>query len=244
MALWTHDVLRRLTGARSAEDAFAQIALGARELGFEYCAYGLRLPLSFTNQKTLNLSSYDRGWSERHLKAGCLRTDPTVAHGTRSAQPVVWSNKLFERAPQMWEEARSFGLRVGRAQSCFGPNGRIGMLTLARSNDRLTRSELLAHDPLMRWLVNTAHLTLAGHLGGAQAALHEPTAQRRRTGTSCEGNLALPNDRHQGVRVICDPRTASTTTRSSRKTLLGVVSASRVVAIRTSEPSGPAPKIA
>ncbi|CAN7581920.1 hypothetical protein [Variovorax sp. LjRoot178] len=55
MALWTHDVLRRLTGARSPEDAFAQIALGARELGFEYCAYGLRLPLSFTNPKTLIL---------------------------------------------------------------------------------------------------------------------------------------------------------------------------------------------
>ncbi|CAN7722756.1 LuxR family transcriptional regulator [Variovorax sp. LjRoot130] len=174
MALWTHDVLRRLTGARSLEDAFAQIALGARELGFEYCAYGLRLPLSFTNPKTLILSSYERGWRERYLEAGYLRTDPTVAHGTRSAHPVVWSNKLFERAPQMWEEARSFGLRVGRAQSCFDADGRIGMLTLARSNDRLTRKELLAHDPMMRWLANNAHLTLAGDLGGAQAALHEP----------------------------------------------------------------------
>jgi DNA-binding CsgD family transcriptional regulator len=179
MALWTHDVLRRLTGAHSAEDAFAQIALAARELGFEHCAYGLRLPLSFTNPKTLILSSYDRGWSERYLEAGYLHTDPTVAHGTRSAQPVVWSNKLFERAPQMWEEARSFGLRVGWAQSCFGPDGRVGMLTLARSNDRLTRKELLAHDPLMRWLANTAHLTLAGYLGGAQAAFHEPLTRRQ-----------------------------------------------------------------
>ncbi|CAN7722635.1 autoinducer binding domain-containing protein [Variovorax sp. LjRoot130] len=136
MALWTHDVLRRLTGARSLEDAFAQIALGARELGFEYCAYGLRLPLSFTNPKTLILSSYERGWRERYLEAGYPRTDPTVAHGTRSAHPVVWSNKLFERAPQMWEEARSFGLRVGWAQSCFDADGRMGMLTLARSNER------------------------------------------------------------------------------------------------------------
>ncbi|CAN7768993.1 autoinducer binding domain-containing protein [Variovorax sp. LjRoot175] len=179
MALWAHDVLRRLTGARSPEDAFAQIALGARELGFEYCAYGLRLPLSFTNPKTLILSSYERGWRERYLEAGYLRTDPTVAHGTRSAQPVVWSNKLFERAPQMWEEARSFGLRVGWAQSCFDADGRMGMLTLARSNERLTRKELLAHDPMMRWLANNAHLTLAGHLGGAQAAIHEPFTRRQ-----------------------------------------------------------------
>ncbi|MBT2305035.1 autoinducer binding domain-containing protein [Variovorax paradoxus] len=179
MALWTQNVWQRLTDAQSAEDAFAQIALGARELGFEYCAYGLRLPLSFTNPKTLILSSYERRWSERYLEAGYLRTDPTVAHGTRSAQPVVWSNKLFQRAPQMWDEARSFGLRVGWAQSCLDPDGRIGMLTLARSNDRLTRSELLAHDPLMRWLVNMAHLTLAGHLGGAQASLHEPLTRRQ-----------------------------------------------------------------
>jgi DNA-binding CsgD family transcriptional regulator len=179
MALWTHNVLRRLTDAQSAEDAFAQITLGARELGFEYCAYGLRLPLSFTNPKTLMISSYDRDWSERYLEAGYLHTDPTVAHGTRSAQPVVWSNKLFQRAPQMWEEARAFGLRVGWAQSCFDPYGRIGMLTLARSSDRLTRRELLAHDPLMRWLVNTAHLTLAGYLGGAQRSLHEPLTPRQ-----------------------------------------------------------------
>ncbi|CAN7769043.1 autoinducer binding domain-containing protein [Variovorax sp. LjRoot175] len=192
MALWAHDVLRRLTGARSPEDAFAQIALGARELGFEYCAYGLRLPLSFTNPKTLILSSYERGWRERYLEAGYLRTDPTVAHGTRSAQPVVWSNKLFERAPQMWEEARSFGLRVGWAQSCFDADGRMGMLTLARSNERFltlisnAAGRLVRSRPTVRSAWPTRNQSLAGSRNRAGTrASHRPRRSRQSRRSAC-----------------------------------------------------------
>ncbi|NDZ17145.1 autoinducer binding domain-containing protein [Variovorax sp. WS11] len=179
MASWTRELLMRISKARSVEAAFEQIDIGARQLGFECCAYGVRLPSSFTRPKTLIFSSYPPSWRERYAEADYLNVDPTVAHGIRSLQPLVWSDRLFCGAPQMWYEARSFGLRVGWAQSCFDAQGRIGMLSLSRSCDRLGRMELLAHDPLLRWLVNTAHLALTTHLSEHQYPAIEPLTRRQ-----------------------------------------------------------------
>jgi LuxR family transcriptional regulator len=179
MGSWTQELFMRLTQARSLEDAFEQIDIGARELGFECCAYGVRLPSSFTSPKTLIFSSYPRSWRKRYAEAGYLRVDPTVAHGMRSVHPLVWTDELFRSAPRMWEEARSFGLRIGWAQSCFDPEGRVGMLSLSRSCDRLGEMELAARDPMLRWLVNTAHLAMTAHLGEHQGPAIEPLTRRQ-----------------------------------------------------------------
>jgi LuxR family transcriptional regulator len=79
----------------------------------------------------------------------------------------------------MWDEARSFGLRVGWAQSCFDGEGRVGMLSLSRSCDRLGKTELLAHDPQLRWLVNNAHMAITTHLGEHEGPAIEPLTQRQ-----------------------------------------------------------------
>jgi LuxR family transcriptional regulator len=176
---WTQQVLARLTKASDAHGAFEQISIAARHLGFEHCAYGIRMPFPFTRLNIQMLSNYDQGWRQRYLDAGYVEVDPTVVHGTRSLQPVVWSDKLFGKAPQMWDEARSFGLRVGWAQSVFEPDGRVGMLSLARPSDRLTKSEMRAHDPLLRWLVNTAHCALSPYLGRSPLADMEPLTPRQ-----------------------------------------------------------------
>jgi LuxR family transcriptional regulator len=179
MGSWTQEVFMRLTQASSAEAAFEQIDIGARELGFECCAYGLRLPSSFTRPKTLIFSSYPRSWRKRYAEAGYVGVDPTVAHGVRSMHPLVWNDALFRSAPQMWDEARSFGLRVGWAQSCFDGEGRVGMLSLSRSCERLGKMELLAHDPQLRWLVNNAHLAITTHLGEHEGPAIEPLTRRQ-----------------------------------------------------------------
>ncbi|BEP65322.1 autoinducer binding domain-containing protein (plasmid) [Variovorax sp. V213] len=175
---WTQDVLGRLNEASEPSQVLAQVSVAARQLGFEHCAYGLRTLVPFTRPKTLMFSTYDERWSRRYINAGYLQVDPTVAHGVHSGTPVVWSNEVFRDAPQMWDEARSFGLRVGWAQSVFEPDARVGMLSLARSSEPLTAAEMRAKDPLIQWLVNKAHRAFCRLLGGPLAGI-EPLTKRQ-----------------------------------------------------------------
>lgn len=176
---WTEDVLGRLTEANEPSQVLEQISAAARHLGFEQCAYGLRIFVPFTRPQTLMLSTYDERWNHRYLDAGYLKVDPTVAHGVRSRTPLVWSNEVFRDTPRMWDEARSFGLRVGWAQSVFEADARVGMLSLARSSESLTAAEMRAKDPLLQWLVNTAHQALSHCLGESPLAKLEPLTSRQ-----------------------------------------------------------------
>lgn len=176
---WTSQVLARLDEVRDASGAFEQIRLAASHLGFEHCAYGLRMPFPFTRLDIHMLNTYDQGWRQRYTEAGYLGVDPTVTHGMRSLRPVVWSDQIFAEVPQMWDEARSFGLRFGWAQSVFDADGRIGMLSLARASEPLSDAEMRAHDPLLRWLVNTAHCALSPYLGASPWSTFEPLTQRQ-----------------------------------------------------------------
>ncbi|HEX7635622.1 MAG TPA: autoinducer binding domain-containing protein, partial [Noviherbaspirillum sp.] len=92
---------------------------------------------------------------------GYLQVDPTVQHALKSTLPVVWSNELFEPAQEMWEEARSHGLRVGWTQASRDQNGAVGLLTLVRSTDPLTSGELRAQEAKMSWLAQCAHAAMA-----------------------------------------------------------------------------------
>jgi LuxR family transcriptional regulator len=156
------EALGCVTGeASSAECIFAHVAEAARRLGFEQCAYGVRRPLPLARPRILLLNNYDPRWKQRYLDAKYLGIDPIVAHGGRSVEPVVWTDDLFRGCAQMWDEARAFGLAVGWSQSCFDAHGTGGMLSLARSHERITPAELHAKQPALRWLVNVAHLALS-----------------------------------------------------------------------------------
>jgi len=162
---WTQDVLGRLSEVNEASQALELIHVAARHLGFESCAYGLRVLFPFTRFEARMLSTYDAQWNRRYLEQGYLGIDPTAIHGSRSRAPIIWCDDVFRDTPQMWDEARSFGLRVGWAQSVFDADGRVGMLSLARSSEPLTAAELRTKDPLLQWLASTAHRVLSPRLG-------------------------------------------------------------------------------
>jgi LuxR family quorum-sensing system transcriptional regulator SolR len=140
------------------DEAAFGIALekAARVLGFEYAAFGMRLPLPVSNPKFLLSNNYSAAWQQRYADENYLAVDPTVAHGLQSVLPIVWDEKLFKEAPAFWEDARGHGLQVGWAQSSIDVHGAIGMLTLARSHDALLPSELRAQVPHMQWLAKMA----------------------------------------------------------------------------------------
>ena len=156
------ELLINLTDEQTDEQAiFATIQGAAAALGFEYCAFGFSASLLPGKPKVTLLSNYPAAWRERYAQAAYVRADPTVLHGRKSTAPLVWHAALFAKTPAFWDEAQSFGLQFGWAQSSLDGLGAGGMLTLARSSEALSAAELAAKQSKMRWLVQIAHLTLA-----------------------------------------------------------------------------------
>lgn len=161
MKSWQEDLLSITDGVHCEHAVFQKIEAAAQSLGFEHCAYGLRVPIPISNPQTVVLNNYSAAWQTRYVNEGYLQTDPTVLHGRKSQVPLIWNEKVFEAVPRMWDEAQSFGLRVGWAQSSLDAVGVGGMLTLSRSQDTLSATELASQEIKMRWLVNISHLSLS-----------------------------------------------------------------------------------
>jgi LuxR family transcriptional regulator len=165
MTEWQADLLGALDDDALDDTAlFGRIERLARELGFDRCAYGIRVPWPVTRPRMFMLNNYPAGWQRRYEEAGYLRTDPPVQHCARSRTPITWNDAVFSGVPELWGEARAHGLSVGIAQSSADWHGVAGMLTLARGHDRLRRSELEAVRPGFVRLVQMAHLAFARRL--------------------------------------------------------------------------------
>lgn len=154
---WQEAQLQSLMTAATETDLFDALAKVGRELGFEYCAYGMRMPLPLSNPKMFLLNNYSADWQERYVKQNYLAVDPTVSHGLKSVLPLVWSESVFQSSRPFWEDAHAHGLKVGWAQASYDAKGVAGMLTLARSGEPLTKTELSENFFKMSWLVQVAH---------------------------------------------------------------------------------------
>jgi len=119
------------------------------------------MPFPISNPKTVLLNNYPDAWQKQYKAQNYLAVDPTVQHGVRSLLPLVWTDEIFSPARELWEEARSFGLRFGWAQSSRDAHGVVGMLTLARSNESLSAAELQDKYFKMIWLTQVAHQAIS-----------------------------------------------------------------------------------
>lgn len=161
MKAWQEEQVQSLLIYDSAADLFQRVTVLARELGFDYCAYGIRMPLPISAPRTEMFNNYPTGWQAYYQTQSYLAVDPTVAQGGRSTLPFIWSDELFASARDLWEDARAYGLEYGWVQSCRDARGISGMLTLARAQEDLSASELRAKTPEMSWLAQTAHFGMA-----------------------------------------------------------------------------------
>lgn len=161
MNTWQENQLQALQSIDSEQQLFQAIVSLAQELGFDHCAYGLRMPLPLTNPKTVMFNNYPTAWQTYYQAKNYLTVDPTVQHAMRSTLPILWTDELFSPTLDLWEEARSFGLCHGWAQSIRDFNGTVGMLTLARSHEIITKTELEAKLLKMAWLTQAAHLSMS-----------------------------------------------------------------------------------
>jgi LuxR family quorum-sensing system transcriptional regulator SolR len=164
MELPWQDAYQRFQNAGSEQQLFAQIADLAKNLGFEYCCYGIRMPLPVSKPKVAIFDTYPAGWMAHYQENNFLQIDPMVREGMRSTRLIVWPDAPQEDSRKLWEDARDFGLSYGAAQSSWGAHGVGGLLTISRSTNQLTPVEIDDLTLKMSWLSNMAHALMSQFL--------------------------------------------------------------------------------
>lgn len=161
---WLESQIQMLLSSDTKEELFDGLTKASKLLGFDYFAYGLRVLFPVSSPKIELLNNYPEKWKNIYESEGYLSIDPTVHHGMKTIEPVLWKQDLFCDARALWEDANSFGLSHGWAQSSFSKSGVSGMLTLARSNELISEAELLYKTPLLVWFNQLAQISLQEYL--------------------------------------------------------------------------------
>ncbi|BBP00471.1 autoinducer binding domain-containing protein [Sulfuriferula nivalis] len=164
MITWQEDKIHALLSIKCEHELFKMVTSFARDLGFDHCAYGVRMPIPLTRPKVAMFSNYPLVWQKQYEEHNYIATDPTVQRGMHSTLPFIWSEDLFSTTHELWEEARSFGLEVGWAQSSRDINGVRGLLSLARADTLISDDEIQVNGCKMSWLAQLAHMTMAQRL--------------------------------------------------------------------------------
>jgi len=157
---WREDCLNRLTrsAGESNAEALKELATMVHHLGFEYCSYVLRIPVLVSEPSVTWASTYPDQWLKHYFANKYLEIDPVVQRtSSPSLSPVVWTDDLFESQPAFWEDARSHGIRHGWAFTTHGKRMTTGMLSLARSHEVVTSSELAETEMKLVWLSHVTH---------------------------------------------------------------------------------------
>ncbi len=158
MKAWREDCLDRLSSQTASSDGILkELASIVGQLGFEYCSYVLRVPFPIASPKVTWSSTYPAKWLEHYFSHHYLETDPLIKRAAREFIPVVWASSESDGEPAFWEEARAHGVQHGWALATHGKFMVTGMLSLARSHDKVSALELSDIEPKLVWLAHATH---------------------------------------------------------------------------------------
>ncbi|TKC92736.1 LuxR family transcriptional regulator [Trinickia terrae] len=164
MELIWQDAFQRFHSAKNEQLLFAEIADFSKQLGFEYCCYGIRVPLPVSKPSVAIFDTYPKGWMKHYQESNYIEIDSTVRAAMSTTGLIVWPDSPPDDSPQLWEDARDFGLAVGVAHSSWAAHGVCGLLTISRSSDLLTPSEINDLTLKTNWLANMAHTLMSRFL--------------------------------------------------------------------------------
>jgi LuxR family quorum-sensing system transcriptional regulator SolR len=155
------DAHQQFHAAANEHQLFEHIAAFAKQLGFDYCCYGIRIPSPLARPAVSIFDTYPVGWMKHYQENRFIDIDPTVRAGMHSSSLIVWPNKSSGETSRLWSDAHDFGLTVGVAHSSWSANGVFGLLTMSRNAEALTPAEI-SHLPLpANWLANVSHMMMS-----------------------------------------------------------------------------------
>ena|SRR5450759_4177372 len=101
MKTWQEDQLQGLDSSKCEHTLFQSISKLTASLGFEFCAYGMRMPLPISTPAVAMFNNYPSAWRHEYQRKNYLAIDPMVKHAMRSQAPLVWSDQTFAQSPDL-----------------------------------------------------------------------------------------------------------------------------------------------
>ena len=179
MPNWREEYIDRLTGSVNSEgEVFDQLAAITRQIGFEYCSFGVRAPLIGSAPQEFWWTTYPERWQSHYLGNNYLSIDPVIDATLHSPLPVVWNDQLFVNQRGFWEDARSHGVRHGWTVAVHGRHGELGVISLARSAT-LTSDELAEVEAKLVWLSHAANGVIENMISRKNAPAVLPVLTQR-----------------------------------------------------------------
>ncbi len=153
---WRKDQLSIIPYLNGTDELYEHFSKGIKKLGFDYLAFGLMLSNPITKPSIKLVNNYPDSWKQLYVDKGYLAVDPSIEQGHKSSSPFLWSEDLFSNTRNFWEEARAHGLSYGWVQSNKPSPGLSSLITLARADSELSRSELFYLEPYLFWFSQVA----------------------------------------------------------------------------------------
>jgi LuxR family quorum-sensing system transcriptional regulator SolR len=162
METWQEDHLNSLLTIESEHQLFDEIALLAKDMGFDYCAYGIQMsvPISRPFVASFDNFSNDRMACQQE-RSRYLESESRLQIDLKARYEALAPIADGMNAPGLWSEARAQGLHYGWTQFSRDASGSIGMLTLARTVAQLSAYELFENKVKMAWLAQFSHATMS-----------------------------------------------------------------------------------
>lgn len=161
---WQKEKLQELRFIDDDRTMFQKTAEWAKELGFEFFTFTMRIPVPVSNPTTFAATNYPEAWQAAYISNNYVNIDPVVKHGLSSEEMLVWSDSLFSETPEFWAAAQKAGLRYGISIPTRGCHGVIGLLSLARSTGEITPDEFENKKFQFAWLGQIVHQGMSRHL--------------------------------------------------------------------------------
>ncbi len=183
MHTWRETYLNSFAAAKSESEVFREFSTASRELGFEHCSFGMRVPFPISSPRFVLQSDYPDAWRERYVRDNYFAIDPTVRHGLTQSLPLTWQANGQTQSADFWEEAAHHGLRYGWCMPAGCRNGPIGLVTMVRSDEPIDERELMCKEYRMLWLVKAVNCAMGSHVAEQSAPEYaaELTSRERET---------------------------------------------------------------
>ncbi|MDN5486186.1 MAG: LuxR family transcriptional regulator [Pseudomonas sp.] len=150
-----------MDGESEITSVFEMVINHTYELGFEYCSFTMSTQSQCPPTKPILFNNYPNEWLSIYKKAHFFDVDPVVTHCKTSVLPILWEQKTFADAPQLWELAQACGVHFGWTQPVHDFQGVFSMLTLVRSKGKVTPAELYEKTAQVLWLCHVMHAVVA-----------------------------------------------------------------------------------
>lgn len=158
------DAYQTFAAASDKDDLFAKTASFAKDLGFEYCCCGIRMPLPVSNPIVRIFDTYPPGGIAHYRANDFLDIDPIVRAGEHSSNLIIWpgpaSDMRHDSGPTQTITASRSAWRI-RSGPHAGPSD---FWACRVTRTRLTNTEVAHLQLSANWLSQLCHMRMGQFL--------------------------------------------------------------------------------